>query len=428
MTLLILIILFFVLLIIGVPIPFAIGISSVVVLFTMHVSWEIIPSRLMSGVNSFSLLAIPLYVMAGSIMETGGIAEKLIRFVNSLVRHIRGGIGNTAVVSEIFFSGISGSTSADTAALGSVLIPAMTKFGYKRKDATAIIAGACAMGIMVPPSMSMIVYCGLTNTSAAALFAAGILPALIIAAVLMVMVTIHAKRNNIPIMKRSSLKEIGAAFIDSLPALLMPAIIFGGILGGVFTATEAGIVAVLYSLIIGIFVYKKIRVKQMIKILKQTVRITGVVLMLMSISGLFSWIMTVEQIPQSLVALVTKYNLGPYTFLLILIIVFKLLGMLMDEMALMVMLVPIITPVALHLGIDPIHLGILVIGTVGVGLFVPPVGSALVVACAVGKVKMEEVMKPVFGYLGVIFAMLLLIAAFPIITLIVPQIFLGYGK
>jgi C4-dicarboxylate transporter DctM subunit len=428
LTLLILLVLFIVFLIIGVPIPFAIGVSSIVVLFTMHVSWEIIPSRLMSGVDSFSLLAIPLYVMAGSIMETGGIAEKLIRFVNSLVRHIRGGIGNSAIVSEIFFSGISGSTSADTAAIGSVLIPAMTKFGYKRKDATAIIAGACAMGIMVPPSMSMIVFCGLTNTSAAALFAAGILPALIIAAVLMVLVTIHAKRNNIPIMKRSSLKEIGAAFLDSLPALLMPAIIFGGILGGVFTATEAGIVAVLYSLIVGIFVYKKIRVKEMLKILKQTVRITGVVLMLMSISGLFSWIMTVEQIPQALVKLVTDYHMGPYAFLISLIIIFKLLGMLMDEMAVMVMLVPIIHPVAVQLGIDPIHLGILVIGTVGIGLFVPPVGSALVVACAVGKVTMEEVMKPVLLYLGVIFVMIMLIAAFPIITLIVPQFFLGYGK
>jgi tripartite ATP-independent transporter DctM subunit len=428
MTMLILIVIFIALMAFGVPVAFSIGISSVVALFTMHVSWEIIPSRLMSGVSNFSLLAIPLYVMAGSIMEAGGIAEKLIRFVNSLVRHIRGGIGNTAVVSEIFFSGISGSTSADTAALGSVLIPAMTKYGYKRTDATAIIAGACAMGIMVPPSMSMIVYCGLTDSSAAALFAAGILPALIIALVLMVLVTIHAKRNNIPILQRSSLKEIGSAFIDSLPALFMPVIIFGGILGGVFTATEAGIVAVIYSLIVGIFVYRKIRVKEMLKILKQTVRITGVVLILMSISGLFSYIMTVEHVPQSLVTLVEKYNMGPYPFLITIIIVFKLLGMVMDEMALMVMLVPIITPVALQLGVDPIHLGILVIGTVGIGLFVPPVGSAFVVACAVGKVKMEEVVKPLLLYLGVIFAMLLLIAAFPSITLIVPKIFLGYGS
>jgi C4-dicarboxylate transporter, DctM subunit len=428
MTMLILIVIFIALMILGVPVAFSIGISSVVALFTMHVSWEIIPSRLMSGVDSFGLLAIPLYVMAGSIMEAGGIAEKLIRFVNSMVRHIRGGIGNTAVVSEIFFSGISGSTSADTAALGSVLIPAMTKYGYKRTDATAIIAGACAMGIMVPPSMSMIVYCGLTDSSAAALFAAGILPALIIALVLMVLVTIHAKRNNIPILKRSSLKEIGAAFIDSLPALFMPVIIFGGILGGVFTATEAGIVAVIYSLIVGIFVYRKIRVKEMLKILKQTVRITGVVLILMSISGLFSYIMTIEHVPQSLVAVVEKYHMGPYPFLITVIVVFKLLGMVMDEMALMVMLVPIITPVALQLGVDPIHLGILIIGTVGVGLFVPPVGSAFVVACAVGKVKMEEVVKPLLLYLGVIFAMLLLIAAFPSITLIVPKIFLGYGS
>jgi tripartite ATP-independent transporter DctM subunit len=428
MTMLILIVVFIALMALGVPVAFSIGISSIVALFTMHVSWEIIPSRLMSGVSNFSLLAIPLYVMAGSIMETGGIAEKLIRFVNSLVRHIRGGIGNTAIVSEIFFSGISGSTSADTAALGSVLIPAMTKYGYKRTDATAIIAGACAMGIMVPPSMSMIVYCGLTDSSAAALFAAGILPALIIALVLMVLVTIHAKRNNIPILKRSSLKEIGSAFIDSLPALFMPVIIFGGILGGIFTATEAGIVAVIYSLIVGIFVYRKIRVKEMLQILKQTVRITGVVLILMSISGLFSYIMTVEHVPQSLVALVEKYHMGPYPFLITIIIVFKLLGMVMDEMALMVMLVPIIMPVAHQLGIDPIHLGILVIGTVGVGLFVPPVGSAFVVACAVGKVKMEEVVKPLLLYLGVIFAMLLLIAAFPSITLIVPKIFLGYGS
>jgi C4-dicarboxylate transporter DctM subunit len=244
----------------------------------------------------------------------------------------------------------------------------------------------------------------------------------------MVLVTIHAKRNNIPILKRSSLKEIGAAFIDSLPALFMPVIIFGGILGGVFTATEAGIVAVIYSLIVGIFVYRKIRVKEMLKILKQTVRITGIVLILMSISGLFSYIMTIEHVPQSLVAVVEKYHMGPYPFLITVIVVFKLLGMVMDEMALMVMLVPIITPVALQLGVDPIHLGILIIGTVGVGLFVPPVGSAFVVACAVGKVKMEEVVKPLLLYLGVIFAMLLLIAAFPSITLIVPKIFLGYGS
>jgi C4-dicarboxylate transporter, DctM subunit len=426
MTLLILIVLFAILLMFGVPVAISIGMTSIVVLLTMGVSWEVVPSRLLSGVDRFTLLAIPLFVMAGSVMEKGGIAEKLIRFISSLVGHIRGGLGNTAVVSNIFLSGISGSVSADTAAIGSLLIPTMSKYGYKRTDATAIIIGAGAMGILIPPSMSIIVYGGLSNSSMTALFAAGLLPALIIAAVLMVSVVIHAKRKNIPVLPREGWKEIRGAFVESLPALLMPAIIFGGILGGIFTATEAGVVAVIFSLIVGIFVYKKIRIKEFISIIRQTVHTTGVVLLVMSVSGLFSWIMTVLQIPQAVLSVVKEYEIGAYPFLLIVILMFAFLGMIMDEMAVMVMLIPILLPVAQQLGIDPVHLGVVIIGTVGLGLFTPPAAHALAVACSVGKVSMESVTKPALGYLSIIFVTIMIIAAFPFISLIVPKIFLGY--
>ncbi len=411
-----------VLLVLSVPVAFAVGVSAVAALAAMGIDWQVVPGRLYNGVDSFTLLAIPMYVVAGGLMVKVGIADKLIGLALVLVGHRRGGLGNTAVVSELMFSGISGSTSADTAALGSVLIPSMHRHGYTREDATAIVAGACAMGILVPPSMSMIVFGGLTGTSVSALFAAGLLPALVVAAVVMLRVRWHAVGAAIPLREPPAPGEVRRATLEAIPGLVLPLLVFGGIFSGTFTATEAGVVAVLYALGLGFLYYRSLTFADCYKVLEAAVVTCGVVLLMMTISGIFSWVLTVNQVPRELVALMGSVELTQFAFLLCIIVVFVLLGMIMDELAIMVMLIPIVMPLASALGVNPVHLGVIVIGCIGIGLFSPPVASALLVACSVGGVRMEKVARPLAPYLLVILAMVVLLAALPAVTLFVPRL------
>jgi C4-dicarboxylate transporter DctM subunit len=410
------------LLLLSVPVAFAVGLSAVAGLYAMGIDWQIIPGRLYNGVDSFTMLAIPMYIVAGGLMVKVGIADKLINLALVLVGHRRGGLGNTTVVSEIMFSGISGSTSADTAALGSILIPSMHRHGYTREDATAIVSGACAMGILIPPSMSMIVFGGLTGTSVSALFAAGFLPAFIIAAFIMAHVGWHARVARIPVIERASAAQTRAAILDSIPSLILPFLVFGGIFSGALTATEAGVVAVLYAAALGFFYYRTLTLADCRQVLETAVLACGIVLLMMTISGIFSWVLTVNHIPRILVEIVSSYELTPFTFLLCIIVIFILLGMIMDEMAIMVMIIPIAMPLVGALGISPVHFGVLIIGCVGIGLFAPPVASALLVACSIGKVKVEHVARPLAPYLVIIFVMLVVLAAVPSVTLLVPRL------
>ncbi len=410
------------LLVLAVPVAFAVGVAAVAALQAMGISWQLVPGRLYNGIDSFTLLAIPMYIVAGGLMVRAGIAERLIAMALALVGHRRGGLGNTTVLSAVMFSGISGSTSASTAALGSILIPSMHKRGYRRSDATAILSGACAAGILVPPAMSMIVFSGLTGSSVSALFAAGFLPAFCCAIAIMLYVRWHAGAANIQVLPRLSRPERWGALRAGLPALVLPVLVFGGIFSGVFTATEAGVVAVLYALALGGLIYRSLTVHDLFEVLGTAVLTCGVVLIMVTISGIFSWVLTANQIPRLLVETVGAYELTPFVFLLCVIVIFVLLGMIMDELAIMVMLIPIALPLVNALGISPIHFGVVVIGCVGIGLFSPPVASALLVACSVAGVRIEDVARPLLPHLVIVFAVIVLLAALPDLTLFLPRL------
>ncbi len=415
-------VLMLVLLLLTVPVAFAVGVAAVAALQSMGISWQLVPGRLYNGIDSFTLLAIPMYIVAGGLMVRAGIAERLISMALALVGHRRGGLGNTAVLSAVMFSGISGSTSASTAALGSILIPSMSRRGYRKADATAILSGACAAGILVPPAMSMIVFSGLTGSSVSALFAAGFLPAFCCASAIMLYVRWHATKADVEVLPRLSAQERWHALRAGLPALVLPVLVFGGIFSGMFTATEAGVVAVLYAMGLGGFFYRSLTMSDITEVLGTAVLTCGVVLIMVTISGIFSWVLTANQVPRLLVATVGAYELTPFLFLLCIIVIFVLLGMIMDELAIMVMLIPIALPLVIALGISPIHFGVVVIGCVGIGLFSPPVASALLVACSVGGVRMEDVARPLLPHLAIVFAVIVMLAALPDLTLFLPRL------
>lgn len=416
---------FLILLIAGVPVAFTVASVVFLPLSQIGIPLTVIPQRLFGTMDSFTLLAIPFFILAGELMEAAGISVRLVNLAKTFVGHFRGGLGMVVVVSEYLFSGISGSVVADTAALGAVVIPAMEKNGYTRQKATGIVCGACAAGILVPPSISMVVYGGLTNTSIAALFAAGFLPAAIPAVLIMIQLYFEAKQANIPVQPKASFRDFLYALRDAFWALLMPVIIFGGILGGVFTPTEAAVVAVMYALVVGIFIYKEISLALLRHIFIKTARTTGIVMLLIAASSILAWYLTIQEIPQTVTRYLVDQQISNTTFILFIVLVFLLLGMIMEGIAAMIMVVPLLLPVFQTMGMDPLHVGIIIVATVGIGLFTPPVGAGLFVACGLGNVTIEEATRAMWPYLVTVTLSVVALIFFPRIVTIVPRL-LGF--
>lgn len=413
---------FVVLLLAGVPVAFTVATIVFLPLVQLGIPLTIIPQRLFGTMDSFTLLAIPFFILAGELMDTAGISLRLFNLARTLVGHFRGGLGMVVVVCEYLFSGISGSVVADTAAVGAVVIPPMEKSGYTRQKATGIVCGACAMGILVPPSISMVVYGGLTNTSIAALFAAGFLPAAIPAVLIMIQLYFEARRSNIAVQPKASFRDFARALKEASWALLMPIIIFGGILGGIFTPTEAGVVAAVYALVVGIFIYKEINLVLLRQIFLRTARTTGIVMLLIAASSILAWYLTIQELPQSVTLYILEQKVSNTTFILLIIVVFLLLGAIMEGIAVMIMLVPLLLPVFQITGMDPLHVGIIIVATVGLGVFTPPVGAALFVACGVGNVTIEEATRAMWPYLVTVTLSILALVFFPGIITIVPRL------
>jgi C4-dicarboxylate transporter DctM subunit len=286
---------------INVPIAYSLGLSSIFgLLLKGNIPLVIIPQKIFTGCDSFPLLAVPLFILAGALMDTGGISLRLVALAQALVGHFRNGLGMVSIVSEIFFSGISGSTAADTAAIGSIMIPAMTKAGYSAARATAIVCAACGMGILVPPCIAMVIYGGIANASVGALFAGGFIPAFVMATALMIQLNIQARRTGVPSGRFVGTKPLLTAFKESILALFMPVIIFGGILGGICTPTEAAVLAVVYGLVVSMFIYREINLQKLKEVLLQTGIVTGQVMIMVGMATVFGWILTREQVPQAL--------------------------------------------------------------------------------------------------------------------------------
>jgi tripartite ATP-independent transporter DctM subunit len=416
---------FVALLVMGVPIAFSMGVAGLIYLLISDVPLAAVPQEILGGVNSFTLLAIPLYIFAGELMEKGGISRRILNLADNLVGHVRGGLGHVVVVATILLSGISGSSSADTAAVGSAMIPTMEKKGYRREKAVAIIAACGGMDILVPPCITMIVLGGVANLSVEALFFGGLLPAFVMAAALMAVVYFDAVKNKIPSGEWKGLKLIWRSFLESFWALMIPVIILGGIRIGAFTATEGAVVAVVYSFFISIFVYHEVKFSEMYELMLRAAKTTGSIMFLIGVASLFAWITAREQIPNKLLAFMADFTTTPYVFLMIVNVVFLFLGAVLEGSPAVIILTPLFMPMAVNFGIDPIHFGIIIIANIGVGFLLPPVGLCLLVACSVGKVQVVNVIKPIMPYFAALIAALLAITYLPNVALLLPRM-IGY--
>lgn len=417
---------FILLLALNVPVAFSMVLACIATLWwqgTIPIST--VTMKLYSGIDTFPFLAIPLFILAGALMEQGGISVRLVRLATNLVGHIRGGLGFVVVVSEIFFSGISGSSIADASAIGSLLLPSMVRAGYTAARATAIVAAATGMGMMIPPCLNMVVLGAVANISIAGLFMGGFLPGFLMALTLMVVIYIQSSRGTLPAATsaKPTMQEVLASIKESVIPLLTPVIIFGGIFAGVFTATEAAAVATLYAFLVSFFLYKEIGMTELYKILIDTAVMTGVVSLLVGAATGFSWILATFQVPRMIGDFITSVGGGQYTFMLLSIVVFLFFGMILDGLPAILIFFPILMPIALSLGVQPLHYGVLVIAIVGIAIVAPPIGLCLVILCSLAKIKLTDTIGPLIPYISILIADLVIMAFWPWLVMFLPTFF-----
>ena len=416
----------FVALLSSVPIAIAIGMASMGALVMLSPDFLIlVPQKILSGIDSFTLLAIPMFIFAGTVMGNGGIARRIVNLALIFVGQVRGGLGFVVILSTMFFSGVCGSASADTAAIGSTTMPEMLKRKYPPAFATALLAASGATASIIPPSIDLIIIGIVSGISIGGLFAAGILPGVFNAMALMALCYYYAVRLNLPVTEPTNWLEKQAICKDGILAVLMPIIILGGILGGVFTPTEASAVAVIYGLVVSIFIYRELKWSQLPAILLQSAKLTGIVMLILGMASAFSFALAFERIPHLLAHFIVTYADNWVVFVLFVNVLFFLLGMIMDALPAIIILMPILVPAGVALGMDPIHIGIFVAANVSMSLFTPPVGVCLYVACGLSKLPIEAVFKPLLPFMGMLLITLLTISYVPEITLFIPRL-LGY--
>ena len=413
-----------VLLIVGVPIAFVLcGSSIIAILSTGDIHNAIVIQRMFSGSGSFTLLAIPFFVLAGSLMSSGGISKRLVNLCNSLFGHISGGLAMVAIITCAFFAAISGSSAATAAAVGTIIIPEMLKHKYDKDFAGAPVASSAELGVIIPPSIGLIQYGVATGTSISDLFMAGFLPGIFICLVLCVVAHFLCKKQGFEPSKKATRQEKIQAFKDAILAILMPVIILGGIYSGVFTPTEAAVIAVFYGLIVGVFVYKEIKLSDIPRILTDSAITMSTVLLIMSASTIFGWILTKLQIPQAVAKGFLGISASKYIFLLLVNVLLLFIGMFCEAGAAMVILAPLLAPVAQTLGIDLVHFGIIMMANLAIGMMTPPVGVNLYVVCDTAKVKIEGMFPYLVKYFLALVAGVLIITYVPQLSLLLVNLF-----
>lgn len=413
---------FAVLVVLRVPVAFALGLAVVPVFFIDDRLTPILLLREMfKSYNAFVLLAVPFFLLAANLMNGAGITDRLIAFARSLVGHLPGGLGHINVVVSMLFAGISGSSTADAAGIGSLLIPQMKKEGYDASFAVAITACSSVMGVIIPPSILMIVWGGLMSVSIGGLFLAGVVPGVLIALTQMATVYVYAKRRGYPVYARSTLKELAASFIGSFLALMTPAIIVGGIVGGLFTPTEASVVAVIYSLILGLFVYRSVRPRELPTILYESARFAALSLFCIGTASAFGWALAYFKVPSALVAHIEALGLGVTGTGMLVALAFLLIGMFIDAIPAIIILGTVLYPVVESVGMHPIHFAIIGVVSLAFGLVTPPYGLCLMIAAAIGEIKLIKALKDVGIILLPMIGILLVIIAVPDIILALPR-------
>ncbi|WP_267248754.1 TRAP transporter large permease [Yersinia sp. Marseille-Q5920] len=414
-----------ILLAIGVPVAYAVGLSAIAGAFWIDLPLEAVMIQITSGVNKFSLLAIPFFILAGAIMAEGGIARRLVNFAYIFVGFIRGGLSLVNIVASTFFGAISGSSVADTASIGSVMIPEMDKKGYPRDFAAAVTASGSVQAILTPPSHNSVIYSLATGgtVSIAALFIAGILPGLLLSFTLMLMCVGFAYKRGYPKGERVPFRQALKIFVDTLWGLMTVVIIMGGILSGVFTATESAAIACLWSFFVTMFIYRDYKWSELPKLMYRTVKTVTIVMILIGFAASFGAIMTYMQLPERITEFFTSVSDNKYVILMCINIMLLLIGTLMDMAPLILILTPVLMPVTNSLGIDPVHFGMIMLINLGIGLITPPVGSVLFVASAVSKQKIEQVVKAMLPFYGALLLVLMLVTYIPAISLWLPRVF-----
>ncbi len=406
---------------IGMPIAFALGIASLSALLAgADVPLQLIPQRLFAGCDSFPLMAIPFFMLAGAIMESGGISRRLFDFAHALVGFIYGGLGMVAVVAAMFFAGISGAAAADTAAVGAVSIPAMIRKGYRKGFAAAIQAAGGSIGVIIPPSIPMIIFGVIGGVSIGKLFLGGIIPGIIIGLGLMLASYALARQSGYARDTFLGFSIIGQTFVRAFWALLMRVIVIGGILGGIFTPTEAAVVAVLYGLGVSLCIYRELNLKALPNVLVKSAVATSTVMLLIATANIFGWILTAERLPQNVAVWLTNLTNSPVVLYALILACLLVIGTFMETTASLIILTPVFLPVAEQFGINPVHFGVVMFIALAIGMLTPPLGICLFIACNIAGIQLAQIVKFILTLLGIMIALLFLITYFPDIVLWLP--------
>lgn len=411
--------------VIGAPIWVVLASSSFVALhFASSTPLLVVVQRMFTSTDSFPLLAIPLFMISGNLMEGGGISRRLINFCDSLLGSLTGGLGMVAILTCMFFAAISGSGPATVAAIGGIMIPAMEKAGYDKAFAAALMSVAGAIGVIIPPSIPMVNFGVAGSVSISTLFAAGFLPGILIGGALMLVCYFSAKKHGYGMESKTkfSLRNVVRSFVEAFWALLMPVIILGGIYGGIFTPTEAAGISVIYGFIIGVFVYKEMKLKDLVPMLMNAAKSTAMVMMIIASAAGFGWILTSERIPDAIAAAMMTISSNKIVILLLINLLLLFVGCIMETTASIIILTPIFLPIVTQMGVNPIHFGIIMVVNLAIGMSTPPLGVNLFVSCGIAKISIEENSKQLVKFLAANIAALLLITFFEPISLIIPKL------
>lgn len=414
-------------LLVGVPVAISLALAGFAVAVTATASLApdvlltLFAQRIYGGTDSFVLLALPLFFFAGALMESGGLSERLIRLAMVFVGWIRGGLSMVTIVTEMIFSGISGAASADVAAVGGVMVPAMTRRGYSPQYAAAVVATAGALGPIIPPSIGLVVYGGLADVSVAKLFIGGIIPGVVFGAAMLALCGFIAWRRNYPKEALPDLKEIVQAVVGALIPLSGPIIILGGIFAGIFTATESAMIAVAYAIVVSIYIYKTMTWRHAFKLAYEAAVDSSRVMIIVAVAAFIGWILARQQVPQQVVEYMLGFSTNPIVILILINVLLLIFGCFLEATAIMVILVPTLLPVIHALGIDPVYFGVLMMVNLAIGTVTPPVGTCLFVGAALADVSMEKMIPEILPFIAMMFAALGLLILFPQIVLWLPN-------
>jgi tripartite ATP-independent transporter DctM subunit len=413
---------FLVLLFLRTPIVFAIGFSTVVTAIYLDISLMMIAQMIVKNVNTFILMAVPFFIIAGEIMSAGGIAKRIVAFANALVGWMRGGLAMVNCVDSMFFGGISGSSAADTAALGSVVIPMMVEQGYEKDFSTNLTMATSVQGILIPPSHNMVTYSLVAGSiSVGRLFLGGFIPGILLGVSMMIYSYYVAVKKNYPVGDKFSFKVLWKTFVDAAWGLGTIVVIIGGVTTGIFTATESAAIAVVWAIFVTFFIYKEIHFKEIWSILGRSLHTLGIVMILIGTSGAFAWILSYLRVPAMIAGGILSVSKNPIVITLILQLIMLFLGMLLDMSAIILIATPILLPIAESIGFDPVHFGIIMMLNLGIGLLTPPVGSTLFIGSAISGIKIEALSKTLLPFYGIMLLVLMLITFVPEIVLFLPD-------